>query len=216
MMETQEQERIDNFLEALEYNARNCYPAEWHACTEARNRNTEKMPKFKKGATQSERKKKEKELASIEAVEKINDLNGVSDEKHFISVTVDSGAGDNVTNKDEAPEYEVETSDHPEKDTAYILPDGRVIRNEGVKNVKVITEEGAKCTVKMQVTDVRKSLMSVSRVCDEGHRVVFEKHGGYIEHLATGQKTQFPRIGGVYVLRLEVAPKSGFPRQGNR
>ena len=56
----------------------------------------------------------------------------------------------------------------------------------------------------MQVTQVRKSLMSVSKVCDTGHRVVFERSGGYIEHEASGQRTKFERIGGVYSLKVNL------------
>ena len=65
----------------------------------------------------------------------------------------------------------------------------------------------------MQVTDVRKSLMSVSKVCDEGHRVVFEAHAGHIEHIARGQRTSFYRCNGVYVLDVAVEPTSGFSGQ---
>ena len=67
---------------------------------------------------------------------------------------------------------------------------------------------GAKCTVRMQVTDVRKSLISVSKVCDAGHRVIFEKGGGYIEHLESGQRTGFERKGGVYTLRVNLDNQS--------
>ena len=72
------------------------------------------------------------------------------------------------------------------------------------------TNEGAKCTVRMQVTNVRKSLMSVSKICDAGHRVIFEKGGGHIEHEATGQRTSFLRKGGVYVLRVNLDNSQDF------
>ena len=75
-----------------------------------------------------------------------------------------------------------------------------MVGNKGEKHVEITTNEGAKCTVRMQVTNVRKSLMSVSKVCDAGHRVIFTKEGGYIEHEATGQRTTFSRCGGVYSL----------------
>ena len=68
--------------------------------------------------------------------------------------------------------------------------------------------------MRMQVTDVRKSLMSVGRVCDEGHRVVFESDDGYIEHLESGQRTHFARRGGVYILDVEVEPVEVFSRRG--
>ena len=53
----------------------------------------------------------------------------------------------------------------------------------------------------MQVTDINKSLMGVSRICDTGHKVIFDSEGGYIEHVESGQLTRFERKGGVYVLR---------------
>ena len=74
----------------------------------------------------------------------------------------------------------------------------------GEKEVKVVTKEGSRCTLKMQVTNVTKPLMSVSRICDAGHRVVFEDKGGCIEHLATKQKTSFQRIDNVYRLKVQV------------
>ena len=80
------------------------------------------------------------------------------------------------------------------------------------KDVKVITQEGHKCMLKMQVTDVKKPLMSVSRICDAGHRVVFEANGGSIEHKGTGQITRFDRVDNVY--RLKVQCEKGFSRQG--
>ena len=54
----------------------------------------------------------------------------------------------------------------------------------------------------------------MGRVCDEGHRVVFESDGGYIEHIESGQRTHFDRRGGVYVLDVEVEPVSVFSRPG--
>ena len=37
-----------------------------------------------------------------------------------------------------------------------------------------------KCVLKTPVRDVQKSFMSLSRIYDAGHRVVFLKDGGYI------------------------------------
>ena len=85
---------------------------------------------------------------------------------------------------------------------------------QGTWRLNLKTAEGSKCMIRMQVTNVKKSLMSVSKVCDQGHRVVFEKECGYIEHLETGQRTRFNRRNGVYVLDVEVEP-APFNRPGN-
>ena len=135
-------------------------------------------------------------------------------ENDELDLTIDSGAAETVTNESDVPEYETLQPDSPERQTSYVLPSGQVIDNKGEKHVKVTTEEGAKCLIRMQVTDVRKSLMSVSKVCDSGHRVVFEKDFGYIEHLQSKQRTSFRRKGGVYVLSVKVEKPSGFARQG--
>ena len=65
---------------------------------------------------------------------------------------------------------------------------------------------GQRCRFKLQVTDVHRPLMSVSRVCDAGHRVVFEADCGYIQSVASVEKVQFRRDNNVY--RLEVSGPS--------
>jgi hypothetical protein len=84
------------------------------------------------------------------------------------------------------------------------------VKNQGEKHLKVVTQEGQKCTINMQVTDVQKPLMSVSRICDAGRRVVFAKEGGYIENLMDGKRTTFPRVDNVYRLKVDLAEEQGF------
>ena len=114
-------------------------------------------------------------------------------------ITVDSGASENV--RSEAVERK-----------SWWGKDVTAMNNKGEKDVKVRTKEGHKCVMKMQVTDVQKPLMSVSRICDAGHRVVFLRDGGYIEHEKTGQRTEFARVDNVY--RLNVQCEKGFSRPG--
>ena len=70
--------------------------------------------------------------------------------------------------------------------------------------------------VRMQVTDIRKSLMSVSKVCDAGHRVTFTAHGGCIEHIETGQVTNFERRGGVCILNVKLDDSCSNARRNTR
>ena len=96
----------------------------------------------------------------------------------------------------------------------YVTANGSVMANQGEKDLRVITEEGHRCTLRMQVTDVQKPLMSVARICDAGHRVTFTRDGGVIES-ETGVKTHFIRIDNVYRLRVGLtAGDSAFSRQG--
>ena len=69
----------------------------------------------------------------------------------------------------------------------------------------------------MQITAVNKALLSVSKICDAGHDVIFNHDGGKIVHCESGQVTTFRRVDGVYRLRMKILgePASGFTRQGN-
>ncbi len=58
-----------------------------------------------------------------------------------------------------------------------------------------------------QVAAVNQGLLSVSKICATGHRVVFDEAGSYIEHKATGQRTKIEARRGVYNLRLWVPRK---------
>ena len=83
--------------------------------------------------------------------------------------------------------------------------------------MNVVTEEGRTAKATFQVADVTRAFCSVSRVCDQGNRVVFDSTGGYIEN-ANGKKTAFRRGNNVYVMELyahdpgTVAPAVGFSR----
>ena len=134
---------------------------------------------------------------------RIKELNYI-DKGRKVEFTIDSGAAETVTGENEFPEFPTIKPSGPERETTYVLPDGSLVGNKGEKHVEVTTNEGAKCTVRMQVTNVRKSLMSVSKICDAGHTVIFHKDGGYIEHEATGQLTKFERSGGVYSLSVNL------------
>ena len=58
-------------------------------------------------------------------------------------------------------------------------------------------------------------LMTVSSVCDAGHRAVFERAGGYIEHEGTMTRTQFKREDGVLPMKVKLTDgKPGFMRLG--
>ena len=129
-------------------------------------------------------------------------------------ITIDSGASENVINKQMAPQFRVQPSTGSNAGTTYITANGDEMANQGEKDVKIVTKEGHKCLLKMQVTDVRKPLMSVARICDAGHQVTFTNEGGNIKHLQTGQTTHFDRIDNVYRLKVDLAESSGFARQG--
>ena len=85
--------------------------------------------------------------------------------------------------------------------------------NKGQKVVRVKTDEGQLKAMNMQITDVNRALMSVARICDAGHTVVFKSDGGIIRHNNTGEETKFRRENNVYRMTVKLQ-KPDFARQG--
>ena len=129
-------------------------------------------------------------------------------------ITVDYGASENVISELAAPEFVTKPSEGSKRRIKYIAANGSIMTNKGEKEVKVVTEEGHRCMLRMQVTDVKKPLMSVSRICDAGHKVVFTPAGGEIVHLKSGQTTKFHRIDNVYRLKVGLAKNADFAGPG--
>ena len=127
-----------------------------------------------------------------------------------VELTIDSGAAEHVVGPRDLPHIPVGPC---RRHVQYTMANGQKASNRGEQHVMAITQDGHEIAFKAQVTDVHRPLMSVSRICDKGNRVVFESDGGYIESLATGEKIHVRRDHNVYRLQVEV-PKSGFTRQG--
>ena len=212
-----------------------------------------KMPRMpKRPSKQAERKQEKKDrsrkkdqiAATEEEIDKI--LNYLEDEPEEadetmlsfgeqhgssqgwvkLSGVVDSGASDHVANKAAAPHVPIKPSVGSIKGQNFIAANGDRVPNEGEQELHVVTEEGATSNMVVQVTDVKKPLFSVTKLCDRGNRVIFGRGGGVIHNLATNRLTPFRRKGGVYMIDLWVQPpgedpgancgwrEPGFQRQG--
>jgi hypothetical protein len=129
-------------------------------------------------------------------------------------ITIDSGASENVISEKMAPQVKVQPSQGSREGVRYVTANGETMANKGEKHIQVKTSEGHKCMLNMQVTDVKKPLMSVARICDAGHEVVFRSNGGTITHTGTGQTTKFQRIDNVYRLKVGIVSEPVFRRPG--
>ena len=128
-----------------------------------------------------------------------------------IDLTIDSGAGENVMPGYMAPHTPV--SESTESGVMYTAANGEMMPNRGCKRVKVTTREGQLRTVNMQITDVNRALLSVAKICDAGHTVMFTSDGGVIRNIKSGEETQFRREHNVYRMSVKVN-EAGFVRQG--
>ena len=84
----------------------------------------------------------------------------------------------------------------------YEVADGTLMPNRGEKKVLLESDEGVAKNLTVQVTDVNKALLSVSKIVRNGHRVVFEQGSSYIEDLSTGERMAMRERGGMYMLKL--------------
>ena len=133
-----------------------------------------------------------------------------------VSGVMDSGAADNVTSSDTVPHVPIRPSAGSKRGQNFVSACGQKRANEGEQLLQGYTDQGEEADMLMQITDVKKSLFSVKKICDRGNRVVFGRGGGVIHNLATNKLTPFRKQGGVYMMDLWI-PKpnvsEGFRRQ---
>ena len=121
-------------------------------------------------------------------------------------MAVDSGATGTVVSENNATTIPTMATKSGIK---YALANGETIENEGEKQMVINSEEGVEKLMTVQVTDVAKPLMSVSRLVNNGKTVVFEKGNSFIYDQANGETMYMEERKGLFMLKLYVKP-SGF------
>ena len=158
---------------------------------------------------------KRKEINYCGTTEQVPVL-GVARPNRRVSITIDSGAAESVTNEKHFPEVQTVESDGSRRGVEYVNANGSTMPNRGQKVVPVkLSGGGTPVALRLQVTDVQRTLLSVSKVCDSGHEVTFRKDGGDIKHVETNTVVaRFQRVNGVYRMDAEVEDDqtSGFSR----
>jgi len=146
-----------------------------------------------------------KMLKALKAVnpEGLNGLDQNQKEWICVKFAVDSGATDTVMNEDELECVETKEGWAKKRGIEYEVANGLKIPNEGEKEFTGTTEEGVSRMIKAQVCAVTKSLMSVRRIVNAGHRVVFDAES-FIEDTTTGERMYLEEEEGMYVLNMWV------------
>ena len=139
-----------------------------------------------------------------------------SDEYLRFRSVMDSGAADHVSNRATVPHVGIRPSAGSRAGRHFTTATGGEVPNEGEQELDIVTEEGGTSSMVFQITDVKKPLCSVSKICDRGNRVVFGRSGGVIHDLRTNHLTPFSRTGRIYTMdfyvRKPVNPDTGFTR----
>ena len=83
--------------------------------------------------------------------------------------------------------------------------------NRGEQKVKFLTRDGVWATLLFQIAGINKPLVSVSKLIDEGWRVIFDADGSYLLHKQTGKRIAMDRTRGVFTIDAYVEPEDRQP-----
>ena len=123
----------------------------------------------------------------------------------LVEAVLDSGAADSVSPPGVFP-APVTPSEMSKNGFKYEGPDKSKIPNLGQTEAEFGVDEGYMCGLRMQVADIARPLIAASHLADGGNTVQLGKTGGAIINEKTGKRISVARRGGIYVLRMWVAP----------
>ena len=137
------------------------------------------------------------------------ELNGLEtkDEKNGwrrLTVVVDSGAGENVMPVGVLDFAPIKPTPRSKAGKGFRGAGGEQIANHGEQRVICKTKEGQTRRTTWQVADVRRPLMSVSRMAAAGNEIILNGHNPRVINKKTNEVTHLRREGNVYVLDLWV------------
>ena len=133
----------------------------------------------------------------------------VGEEWERLVMVVDSGAAETMCPSSMATNISTVPGAKMKAGVRYTCAGGKKLPNLGEKRCMLTTEEtGTVRGLTMQVANVHKALMSVSKAVDAGIRVVFYTDWSYIQDKRTGERTTIQRQGNLYTLEAWVKQKS--------
>ena len=91
----------------------------------------------------------------------------------------------------------------------YVAASGTRIPNMGQQTFKFLMESVTWASWVFQVAAVNKPLVSVSKLLDDGWRIVFDSEASYLKHKKTGRTIAIKRERGVFVVDAYVDPATG-------
>ena len=95
------------------------------------------------------------------------------------------------------------------------MGDGGTIPNLGQKSLNLVGAAAGRDLVSVfQIAAVTRPLMSVGKICDEGHTVTFSAVMAVVNAQDGSELCRFQRNGsGLYVAKLKLRSPAGFPGQ---
>ena len=126
-------------------------------------------------------------------------------------LTVDSGAADHVMPLGWLTWILTTASLGSLRGLHYVSASGNRLPNKGEQKVRFLTKDGTWASLMFQLAGINKPLVSVSRLIDEGWKVVFDDEESYMLHKKTNRKIVMERTRGVFSIEAFVEPESKEP-----
>ena len=129
-------------------------------------------------------------------------------------VALDSGSVVHVCALDDCPGYLLQESPGSKNGQRFMMGDGGEIANLGQKQLNLTDNAlGSDVQSIFQIAAVTRPLMSVGKICDEGHEVTFSNVCATVRNKAGVELCKFHRdSGGLYVAKLKLRNPLGFAR----
>ena len=113
---------------------------------------------------------------------------------------VDSGAVDNVLPKSVCTEYFLEGTSKSQSGVGFKGANGSHIKHYGQRRFRVKTSAGSNMNTTWEVADVRKALISASRLLERGHKLVLDEKPRI--QCKNGYTNPLERTGCLFAVRL--------------
>ena len=129
-------------------------------------------------------------------------------------VALDSGSVVHVCALGDCPGYLLQDSPGSRVGQRFLMGDGGEIPNLGQKALNLSDDAlGSDVQSVFQIAAVTRPLMSVGKICDEGHEVTFSNTCAVVRNKDGNELCKFHRdSGGLYVAKLRLRNPLGFPR----
>ena len=129
-------------------------------------------------------------------------------------VALDSGSVVHVCSLDDCRGYQLQESPGSRRGQEFMMGDGGTIPNLGESKLNLTdTAVDRDLESVFQIAAVARPLMSVGKMCDEGHTVTFSNVMAVVYNKDGAELARFHRAnGGLYVAKLKLRSPVGFPR----
>ena len=127
-------------------------------------------------------------------------------------VALDSGAVVHVCSPEDCPGYLLEDSPGSRSGQRFLMGDGGTIANLRQKSLN-LSHDGNDLRSVFQIAAVTRPLMSVGKICDEGHNITFDATQAIVRDKGGVELCKFHRTpGGLYVAKMRLRNPAGLPR----